>query len=179
MMKSVAEQALELDTRRRIFRLIEEVPGAHFREIHRRLSIPTSVVEYHLKYMESRDMLVFRMEGRYKRYYVEGAMGSADKTLMSLLRQKVPRRIVMEVALNPGVNHRELKTAVGISASTLSYHMKKLAAGGVIRQARQGRQNRYWLEDEEGVARALMTYKEGFMDEVVDSFAEAWLDIHP
>jgi predicted transcriptional regulator len=178
-MKEDPREALELDTRKRIYQFLEEVPGAHFREIHRRLEIPTSVVEYHLKYMENRDLVVSRMEGRYKRYYVQGAMGSADKTLLSLLRQKVPRRIVMQVALRPGINHRELTDAIRISPSTLSYHMKKLVSKGVIRQAREGRQNTYWLVDETGVARALMTYKEGFMDEAVDSFTEIWLDIHP
>jgi predicted transcriptional regulator len=178
-MKDEAEQALELDTRRRIYLLLEEVPGAHFREIHRRLKIPTSVVEYHLKYLENLDMVTFRMEGRYKRYYVSGRLGSADKSLMSLLRQKVPRRIIMFVALNPGVNHRELTRAMEVSPSTLSYHMKKLMSGGIINQMREGRQNLYWLADEEKVIRALMTYREGFMDDVVDAFAETWLDIHP
>ena len=178
-MRKEEEQALELDTRRRIYRFLEEVPGAHFREVHRRLDIPTSVVEYHLKYLENRDMGVSKMEGRYKRYYIQGRMGSADKGLMSLLRQKVPRHIVMHIALNPGVNHRELTEAVSISPSTLSYHMKKLVSKEVVRQEREGRQNRYWLVDEEGAARALMEYKESFLDEVVDSFTETWLDIHP
>jgi predicted transcriptional regulator len=177
--KDQAEAALELDTRRRIFEFLEKVPGAHFREIHRRLDIPTSVVEYHLKYMEDRDMLVSRMEGRYKRYYVQGRMGSSDKTLLSMLRQKVPRRIIMHVALNPGVNHRDLTDAVGISPSTLSYHMKKLLGKEVLRQVREGRENRYWVVDEDAVGQALLTYKESFLDEVVDSFAQTWADIHP
>ncbi len=174
-----AEKALELDTRRNIYEHITAVPGTHFREIHRRLSIPTGVVEYHLKYLEDRDLIVARKEGRYKRYYITGSMGSKDKMLMSLLRQKIPRHILMQLLLKPKTTHKELRKLFSISASTLSFHLSKLLKSEVIEQIKSGRENQYIVIDEDAVAKALIRYKKGFVDEVVDEFVDIWMEIHP
>jgi len=61
-------EPLELDTRKRIYDLIDSTPGIHFREISRRLDIPMGVVEYHIHYLMKKDMIIARKEGRYKRY---------------------------------------------------------------------------------------------------------------
>ena len=89
------EDPLQLDTRKLIFDLIENSPGIHFREISRRLEIPMGVVEYHINYMLKRDMIVARMEGRYKRYYTEGKIGSKEKRVLAFLRKDVPRAIIL------------------------------------------------------------------------------------
>jgi predicted transcriptional regulator len=174
-----AEKALELDTRRLIYEHIELVPGTHFREIHRRLKIPTGVVEYHLKYLEDRELIVAKKEGRYKRYYIIGTMGSHDKMLLSLLRQKIPRHIIMHLLLNPRTTHKELRSLFGISASTLSFHLSKLLKNEIIEQKKSGRENEYIVIDDEAIAKALVRFKKGFVDVVVDEFVETWMEIHP
>lgn len=170
---------LELDTRKRIYDYILEVPGAHFRDIHRKLSIPTGVVEYHLKYLQDKGMITARSEGRYKRYYVEGTIGSEDKALMAILRQEIPRRILAHLLLNPGTTHKELRNLFQISASTLSFHLSKLLRGGILSQERSGRQNEYRIINEDEIARALISYRKSFLDEIVDNFVDAWSELHP
>ena len=66
----MASDALELDSRRKIYEQVEKVPGIHFRELSRRLKIPTGVIEYHLRYLETHELIVSRREGRYKRYFI-------------------------------------------------------------------------------------------------------------
>jgi predicted transcriptional regulator len=173
------EDHLELDTRKRIYHYILDIPGAHFRDIHRKLEIPTGVVEYHLKYLQDKGMISARTEGRYKRYYVEGTIGSRDKDLMALLRQEIPRRIIAHVLLNPGTTHKELRELFEISASTLSFHIKKLVHNNIVTQNRVGRQSEYFIIDEDEVARALISYRKSFLDEVVDNFVDAWSELHP
>jgi predicted transcriptional regulator len=174
-----AEKALELDTRRIIYDHISAVPGTHFREVHRRLKIPTGVVEYHLKYLEDRDLIVSKKEGRYKRYYITGTLGSQDKMLMSLLRQKIPRHILMQLLLQPRTTHKELRSLFSISASTLSFHLSKLLKNEIIQQIKSGRENEYIVIDEEMVAKALIRFKKGFVDDMVDEFVDIWMEIHP
>lgn len=173
------DAVLELDTRKRIYEYILEVPGAHFRDIHRKLEISTGVVEYHLKYLQDRGMITARAEGRYKRYYVEGQIGSKDKNLMAILRQEIPRRIVAHVLLNPGTTHKELRELFDISASTLSFHLSKLTRNEILEQRKSGRQNEYRVINEDEVARALISYRKSFLDEVVDNFVDVWTDLHP
>jgi predicted transcriptional regulator len=175
----MAEDALELESRRRIYEQIEAVPGIHLREISRRLETPMGVIEYHLRYLEHHELIVSRKEGRYKRYFIMGKLGSADKELLGLLRQQMPRHILMHLLLHPKTSHKKLRKQFGISASTLSFHLSKLLDAELIDQERVGRKFQYHVVNEEQVAKALIRFKEGFIDEVVDDFVETWMDIHP
>jgi len=171
------EDPLQLDTRKRIFDLIENSPGIHFREISRRLDIPTGVVEYHINYMLKRDMIVARMEGRYKRYYTEGKIGSKEKRVLAFLRKDVPRAIVMFLMLNPGARHRDLKSELGISGSTLSFHLKKMIKKEVVQEEEDGGTKKFYVVDPDTVSRTLIIYKKSFMDDLVDSFTDTWMDM--
>jgi len=171
------EDPLQLDTRKRIFDLIENSPGIHFREISRRLEIPMGVVEYHINYMLKRDMIVARMEGRYKRYYTEGKIGSKEKRVLAFLRKDVPRAIIMFLMLNPGARHRDLKAELGISGSTLSFHLKKMIKKEVILEEGDGGTKKFHVVDPETVSRTLIIYKKSFMDDLVDSFTDTWMDM--
>jgi predicted transcriptional regulator len=175
----MADDALKLDSRRKIFEQIEKVPGIHFRELARRLNINTGVIEYHLRYLENHDMIISRREGRYKRYFVEGKLGSKDKQLLALLRQEMPRKILMHLLLHPKTSHKKLRKEFKISASTLSFHLSKLTDEDLILQIKIGRKFHYIVNDSEFVARALIRFKGSFIDEVVDDFAKTWMDIHP
>ena len=175
----MAKDALELESRRKIYEQIESVPGIHLREISRRLSTPMGVIEYHLRYLEHHELIVPRREGRYKRYYIIGKLGSADKELLALLRQQMPRHILMHLLLNPKASHKKLRKELGISASTLSFHLSKLLDAELIDQHRVGRKLQYTVVKEELMAKALIRFKEGFIDEVVDDFVATWMDIHP
>ncbi|MEA3558082.1 MAG: transcriptional regulator [Candidatus Thermoplasmatota archaeon] len=171
------EDPLKLDTRKNIFDLIQSSPGVHFREISRRLEIPMGVVEYHINFMLKREMIVARREGRYKRYYVEGKVGSRDKRVLAFLRKDVPRSILMYLMLNPGSRHKELKSELGIGGSTLSFHLKKMIKKEVIREDGSGGPKRFYVMDTESVSRSLILYKKSFMDDLVDSFTETWMDM--
>ena len=173
------EKSLELESRRNIYEAISKVPGIHFRELNRRLGIPLGVIEYHLKYLENHELIVSKRAGRYKRYYVLGKLGSKDKQLMGLLQQQMPRRILMHLLLHPKTTQKRLRKEFKISASTLSFHLSKLLDAEIIITLKVGRKHSYKVTDEEQVAKALIRYKEGFVDEVVDDFVQTWMDIHP
>jgi predicted transcriptional regulator len=173
------DKSLELEKRRKIYDAIKSVPGIHFRELNRRLGITLGVIEYHLKYLEKHEMIVSKQEGRYKRYYIIGKLGSKDKELMGLLQQQMPRRILMHLLLNPKTTQKQLRKEFKISASTLSFHISKLLSAELVDTVKKGRKHSYVVSDEEKVANLLIQYKEGFIDDVVDDFVQTWMDIHP
>ena len=100
--------------------------------------------------------------------------GSVDKKLLSLLRQQVPRRIVMKLLLNPGINFKTLSEGFPVSASTLSYHLSKLVNGDVVRKIKKGRESLFYVNNQEDVAKVLLTHRKSFLDGLVESFANLW-----
>lgn len=170
----VADEILEVESRRRVYDFIRSNPGSHMREIRRRLDMTLGNLEYHLRYLERHDMITVR-EGGYNRYYVKHDVGVEDQKLLGLLRQTIPRRILIFLLLNPGSSHQDIHADFDVSASTLSYHIGKLIDAGVVEKERKGRYNVYSVVEPDEVAQALVTYQDSFLDEAVDGFVDAWL----
>jgi predicted transcriptional regulator len=171
--------ALALETRRRIYQHVERVPGSHMRELHRDLAIPMGTLEYHLHYLVKAGLLATREDARYTRYFTSGGLGRAEKDVLALLRQKVPRQIAAHLLLSPGASHGEILARFELSASTLSFHLKKLVERGLAKVEKSGRENRYTIADPDLVAKVLVAHRSTFLDDVVDRFAEVWMGLEP
>ena len=172
------DEVLELENRRRIFQLISKYPGMYLREMEKELGLAVGVLEYHLSFLVKKEILSTEEEGNKIRYFVMEDISYGDKTTISLLRQKVPRRIVVHLMLNPDIYFKDVQEQFNISKSTLSFHMKKLTEAGIVTPTKDGRSTSYKVEDPETMARIILTYKASFLDSVVDSFADIWLEMH-
>jgi predicted transcriptional regulator len=176
------DAVLDLENRRRIFRYVSRFQGAHLREIRRELGLEVGVLKYHLDYLEKSDLLSSR-KGKYRKRYFTKAISPKDKELLSLLRQKPLRGILMHVLLHPNCTFKELLESFEISKSTLSFHLKKLREADLIEseiEETEGtgrRPERFKLKRESDVAGLLITYKSSFLDDAVDMFVELWSEI--
>ncbi len=165
----------ELTTRRKIYEEILLNPGLHFRELQARLNMPTGVLEYNLGVLERDGIIVSKMDGRYRRLFPNTAMTRDERRIMSLLRSKIGRRIVIFLIENGKTKHGDLAKNLNISPSTLSYHLSKLVKGGIIEREISGRESFYFVIDENLVARVIIKYRRSFLDILVDNFAEWYL----
>ncbi len=172
------DPALALEARRRVFAFVRENPGSHVREIQRGLGMPTGQLEYHLRYLEERELLTARKDRYYRRYYAAG-MAAADKDLLAGLRQEMPRRIVVHLLLHPDTVHKELMAALELGGSTLTFYLKDLEGKGIIERRKEGRLSLFRVRDPDGTVRALITYRRSFLDEVVDHFLAVWFEQPP
>lgn len=177
-MPDAKEALLELDTRRTIFRHVEEHPGLHLRGLQRALDIPLGTLEYHLHQMEKANLLVSRDDGRFKAFFVAEGLDRRDKEILYYVRQEMPRQIIMQLLLEPGTTHGALTEHLPISASTCSFHLKKLVASGLVMEQRVGRTKQFSVDDADRVANVLVRYRKSFLDDLVDRFARAWLDVN-
>lgn len=193
-----------------LYQFIGKNPGLHLRELQRRLEVSSmGNLEYHIQMLEKLKLIVEKTEGGYKRYYpVHGAV--KNKELLALLRQKMPRRIViliiekmrqqgcLEMArlagesageeeaegagkedLLQGVKECgstpfELMGELGLSPSALSYYLSKLRKQGVLRKEKQGKNVFYVVEEPQEALKLIISYRESFTDNLVNSFMEAW-----
>lgn len=169
-------EKLELETRRSIYDCIKEFPGIHLREIQRKLEMPMGLLEYHLLFLERNRLVSFEKEDRYKRFYPSKS-GIKNKAILSLLRQDIPRKIIILLLEGETARHGDLLGHLEISPSTLSFHLKKMVKAKVVHQEKKGRTRSYSVIDRETVIETLITYQDSFLDELVDRFAEMWLGI--
>ena len=171
------EDVLELENRRKIYQLVSKFPGMYLREIEKELGLAMGVLEYNISYLEKKEILMVEREGGRKRYFVKEDISFGDKATIAILRQEIPRRIVLHLMLNPNASFQDVLAQFKISKSTLSFHMKKLTEANIVGTEKEGRNTFYTVIDPENTARIILTYKASFLDSVVDRFAEVWGDM--
>lgn len=174
-MKNLVKDGLELEVRKRLYDIISKSPGIHFRELQRQSKLVIGSLQYHLNYMVKRGLIVEHKSGDYSRFYVEGELTEQEKSIMSSLRQKNMRKLVI-VLLQTGkpIIHKKLTEHLDLSPSTVSWYTTRLSESGVLKQLKKGRETYFSVNDPEVVARVLIKYRETFLDKVVDKFIDAW-----
>lgn len=153
---------LTLDSRKRIYDHVKAHPGTHLREIARSLSLPLGTALYHLDYLTTREVLVVRQDGRYKRFFLRNSMGRREKDHVTTFRHDVPRRVA--VALLDGVEgtQRVLCDALAISRSTLSFHLTQMVAQEILSVEDRRPEKRYRLTEPETARRILGDFAASF-----------------
>jgi DNA-binding transcriptional ArsR family regulator len=162
---------LSVASRRRIYECVVENPGAHLREITRRCGMPLGTALYHLDCLDSGGVVVSRRDGRYKRYFVAHALGRREKELMSALRHDVPRRIVTVLLAKGSQSQRSLCEAIGVSRSTLSFHVNNLVRQQIVRRIEGWPEHRYVVEDVELSRQLLLKFRESLAEGGDSAFA--------
>lgn len=163
----------DLETRKKIYRLIKKNPGLNLSTIAEMLSVDVQLVDYHTRYFEKYELLSVIKESGVKRYYVKGSIGVTEQKLLSLLRQETPLRIVLFLLRNPFAKYSEIYACFDVSKSTLSYHLKKLVKNRVVRVHERGEDWEYVVMDEGKVIRFLLQYRPS---DVLRRFRDAWDD---
>jgi predicted transcriptional regulator len=166
----------ELETRKRVYDLVVQNPGVHLREIERLTNLPLGVVRYHLERLQ-REGLIEPQEDRYfKRFFPKNRIPNVPTETFNVLRQESLRRLVLYLLNDPGANHQTLMNAFGLPASTLSTYLSTLLKKNVIRREKHGKENRYFIVDEESVMKVLLVYRPSFLDKLVDHAISIYLE---
>jgi predicted transcriptional regulator len=168
------KKVLELDTRRKIFEVVNKFAGSHFKEIERKSNLPSGTVKYHLAYLTKRGLISETKDGSNIRYFPR-QFKSENKKLLSLLRQKTIRNILLFVLTHSDCNHEQIVNAVKLSPSTVTWHLKKMEENNIIKSVKNGRKTFYTIIiDKEEIINLLITYQDSFLDSLVDRVIEMW-----
>jgi predicted transcriptional regulator len=170
------DEILENERRRRIYAVIDANLGIHLRELQRVLDMPLTTLEYHLSYMTRRKIVYSETVGRHKRYYTR-PLDPEDKKVLSILRQKRMREIVLIVLANKKTKYQFLLDHFKLPRSTLSFYLKYLVDNGILVRDKIGYENLYTVRDEERVAKILIAYKSSFLDTLVDKALNTWMEM--
>jgi predicted transcriptional regulator len=172
---------LELDSRRRIFDTVCKYPGMHLREIGRVVGLSPNLVDYHLLYLEKREFVYSHQDGQYKCYFPRDAItvdgnrvNASDWRIVRLLRQRIPFRITLLILKNGTITHGEITRDVRKSPSTVSHHLMKLTAVGII--SKNPSTSEYSISDSTRVEGILLRFNPR-PETLTDGFLEIWDDL--
>jgi predicted transcriptional regulator len=167
------QDVLELETRRKIYDLINQNPGIHLSKISQILKMRTSLVEYHLLFLEKHEIISPDKETGYKRYYIKGQIGIKDKKYLFVLRQKTVLQIILFMLKNEFSPHKLILENIKVSPSTLSYHLNKLIKKDIIELNRYGENKGYRIKNRAEIVSILIQYKPY---KILDGFEDIWVD---
>ncbi len=169
-----SEKILELETRKRIYEIVKKYSGCHFREFERISRIPYGTLKYHLNFLIKHDLIIYKKEDNRVRYFPKDFQTENIK-LLSLLRQKVIRKIILFLAINEKSGHEEISNFLELSPSTVSWHLNKLVRENIMVSEKEGRKTKYKLAvDKNEIIKILVIYKESFLDSFVNRVIEMW-----
>jgi predicted transcriptional regulator len=158
---------LELETRRQIYNFILNNPGLHFRELSRKMNMPKSTMDYHLKYLEKKDLISVLKKERYNHYYISKKIGRENKKILSILREETPRRILLSMKIPNPVSLQYLSKDLDKSPSTISFHLKKLIKLDLVERIEINNQIKFGLKDEYKVYDLFIQYNESLSDDYI------------
>ncbi len=126
------DELLEHPRRAQIQQLVQAEPGIHFQDLARRLNLGRGNLEHHLRKLVAAGLLSKVPSNGYTCYFPKGTV---DRRLMAaapLLRSEGGRAVLDAVREQPGRSGRELAAALGLSQSTVSYHLRRLEEAGLV-----------------------------------------------
>jgi predicted transcriptional regulator len=163
---------------------VQRYPGVHLREIRRRLSIPIGTLDYHLYQLGRKGLIAIRFQGGYKCAFPETPIGygapipEEEKVLLALLRQEVPRAILLHLYLDGPSAPGRLGEAIETSGSNLSYFLKRLEAANVLVREGTGPSRTIRLGDPARIHAILLRYPP-LPEDSLDRFLRFWSELHP
>jgi predicted transcriptional regulator len=165
---------LDLESRRKIYDLVRQYAGYHMREIQRASGMPFGTVSYHLSYLQKHHLIREERDGNHLRYYPL-TMDIHNERILALLRQRSVRNILFSIMAHDGCSHQDIVSSIHLSPSTTTWHLKKLLDSDIIRSERRGKYNAYLLNvPKESIMNLLITFRESFLDCLVDGLLELW-----
>ncbi len=155
--------------RERLRSLVASEPGLHLREIPRRAGLSLSAVRYHLGALSAEGAVVGERASGYVRYFPRDGFSSSERAVLGAARVAGQRRVLEALVVENPVSFEPLRRRTGLSKGSLHWHLRKLAAGWVVRPNGDGR---LALQDRPAVLMALAITRATAADTFADAAAE-------
>lgn len=134
------DDALENDTRRGIYEIVEANPGICIKDVAEEADVSYSTASYHLDRLVKMDYLARREEGNKVLYYKNGGtFNNEERELVPILKNQEAMRVFQHILENPWCYRAEVAEALGVSHTTVNWHLKRLSKADLVEEHREGR----------------------------------------
>ena len=137
------EKYANLPIRERILINIRDQPGITFTKLVRSLSINEGTLRYHLRYLEKKELVNSKKEGKKRRYFTQ----TLDVTSRN---RKIPleqKRILNMIRKNEGISKDEIYNLSDISKTKINNILRKFLNGKLIWEIETGNGSGYVYTD--------------------------------
>jgi predicted transcriptional regulator len=172
----MGDDILAQPTRQRIYEIVGAHPGASARDVQRLAGLAWGETAYHLDQL-IRAGALRRERGGRRDYYFRLDMTWEDRRVLLTLRSRTERQILLALVDSPGLNLNDLKERTQTSLSTVSTHLRRLVALGVVESERTATTRQFRAVRPDRVSVLVRQYRESFRDRLVDRFVETWSDL--
>ncbi|HKZ48610.1 MAG TPA: winged helix-turn-helix transcriptional regulator [Thermoplasmata archaeon] len=135
------EEILDHETRGMIRGYVLANPGDHFNAIKETLELNNGTLAYHLNVLEKEGIIRSVKDGKFRRFFPSEMKIPHNGELPT----KVQRLILEMVLETPAIAQKEISRVLGLSQSTVSYHLDRLRELGLVRAERRGMQLCYFV----------------------------------
>jgi len=141
--------ALEHETRTAIYDHICAHPGIRLGTLAEDLGINRGTLRYHLGRLQEFGMIAAAAVGGQTGYFENRQKYSIleEKALIHLKNPNT-RKILLILLEKPGASRRDLAERLGITASSVSWHLRRLSGDGIVLREKAGGDVRYSLSEE-------------------------------
>jgi len=147
--RRIAKQvALEHETRTAIYNHIVARPGIHFNAIARELETNRGTLKYHLGKLQEFGMIATAAVEGHTGYFENRQRYSVlEEKVLIHLRNQNTKEILSSLCESREASRRELISRLGITGPSISWHMHRLLADGIVEVEKNGREKTYHLAD--------------------------------
>ncbi len=120
-----------------ILRRVTDAPGIHLRGIERATGLPLGQVIYHLGRLERMGLVNSIRDGGFRRYFLTRDIDRSEKRVFAAVHHDTPRGILRALSERPGQSHTDLRDALGVAGSTMTFHLHRLVDADVLERCAQ------------------------------------------
>lgn len=141
------DEVLEHPGRAEVYERVKAFPGVNFVQLSEGVSFGASTLNYHLRVLERNGYITSVRDGRYLRFFdrTTGSYAGNRKMAVSALRNETSAAIAKHIRDHPGVAQYDLATAFGVTPSTVTWHINRLAQQGLVQKSREAQHTRYYI----------------------------------
>lgn len=155
----------------KILEFIIANPSSHLRKIKNNLGFSMGTIQYYLAMLEKEGKIKSTKTKFYKNYC---HVNESDDQILSVLNLNSPRNIVMYLIQHEPSTHQEIAKGVGLSSSTISWHMKRLVELQVVKTEFSGKYTIYNLRDKQNVLNNLNKCKSTVWSSMVNNMTDVF-----
>lgn len=157
--------------REKILGFIITNPSSHLRKIKNNLKYSMGTIQYYLTILEKEGKIKSTKTKYYRNYY---HVDESDDKILSIFNLDSPRNIVMYLIQHEPTTHQHIAKGVGLSSSTISWHMKRLIELHIVQTEYSGKYTIYRLRDRNNVLSNLNKCKSTVWNTMVNNMTDVF-----
>ena len=165
------------ETADRILQFIQNNPGCHLRGIKDMIQISQGTVQYHTDRLEKMGRITSTTSGLYKHYFPVGVFQNNEKEILQILSQETTRQILMYIVEQQSPTQTDIVNSVGISASSVNWHMKRLLEFKLVEEIKEGKYKRYQLHDRKVSSKYITALMRNYYPAIWEKWSDRLIEI--